>query len=426
VQVQIAGCVSQCQNVSQVQQATQSSSTAQAIGTAAELANALETGPAPASTSQTTSTITQIQVGCLSSCFGTATSDPSTAALAQLLLSQVSSLQPPPGSSGLQPVPAIVQNVVQQAVCQIQETGAVGTQVQTASQTSTVIQVMPNLPAALGPAQPAGSTVDQTQQQIWQLQVGCLFYCVDTEQVQQAQQTTTTIQIVTGPPGSSSVTVVEQTIWQVQIGCLAWCWTSTQVQQAGTIAVVVSAVPPSGSGPGSGPAPGHSPAPGSTPAPAPAPEGSPAAASPTAPFSAGVPEAPAAPSTPAPARRVGVTATVSLVGSLRRTGVAILRIEPPTAVTTPPSGQATPSGTLPVARLPMQIAASRDVSTPPLTHPRSPSLRRASRVTPVPESSSRFAALDPGAGRDAPILVLMLAGAVAISFAAVVRRKLRR
>ena len=70
----------------------------QSAGTAGTQAHVLETPPAPDGAPQTTSTITQIQLGCLTHCFGTTTADPSTAALARLVLTHLGSLLPPSGS----------------------------------------------------------------------------------------------------------------------------------------------------------------------------------------------------------------------------------------------------------------------------------------------------------------------------------------
>ena len=42
---------------------------------------------------------------------------------------------------------------------------------------------------------PTPQSVTETEQQTWQLQIGCVFYCVDTQQVQQAQQSITIINV---------------------------------------------------------------------------------------------------------------------------------------------------------------------------------------------------------------------------------------
>ena len=266
MQIQISSCTSYCQGVIQVQQAAQTNSTIQLIGGAAQAAGALVSQTASGATYQLTSTIKQIQLGCFLQCFGTTTTGPSSAALSQLLLSLLSAFLPPSGSSGFQTVPAVQQNVVEQVAWQIQNAGP-GSQVQIASQTNATVQIteiVAELPAYLGSAPTAlqpPQAVDQSQQQTWQLQIGCVFYCVDSQQEQQAQQTIVTIQIVEGPPGSASATtvaMVQQTIWQLQVGCLAWCWDSTQVQEANTQSTIaVLTVPPPTETPGpAAPGPG--------------------------------------------------------------------------------------------------------------------------------------------------------------------------
>lgn len=337
----------------------------QSAGTAGTEAHVLETPPAPDGAPQTTSTITQIQLGCLTHCFGTTTADPSTAALTQLVLSQLGSLLPPSGSGTAQPAPGTEQNVVTQVSCQTQVGGAEVTQVQIASQTNATVQVVLSSVASVASSDPAA--VDQTQQQTWQLQVGCLFYCVDSQQVQQAQQSTTTIQIVAGGPGGATV---RQTIWQVQIGCLAWCWNSTQVQQASsqsTITVLASPPPPTEDTPP--PPAAAAPAPG----PAPAPE--PAAASAS-------PEAPAAPP-PAPASPAVVPAAVRVLQPPRRTGLAILTGWP---VATP-AAPARPAPATTRSLTPTR-AALVSVRVPHAARVRSRRPRHAARSTVAPVAAS--------------------------------------
>ena len=318
MQIQISGCTSYCQGVSQVQQAVQSNATLQSVGAAGQLASVLEVPPASGAISQITSTTTQTQLGCLSSCFGTTTPGSSSAAVTALVLSELSSLLPPTAASVMQPTPANEQNVVQQVVCQVEQAGPAGAQVQSATQINTTVQITQRGPgtAGLEPAgapAPAPETTDQTQQQVWQLQVGCLFYCVDSQQVQQAQQSTT-IEIV-APSGAVTVAVVQQTVWQLQIGCLEWCWDSTQVQEASTTAIVVSQ--PSDAGP----APPPDPAPTPGPAPEPAPGDSPVSATEPPPEAPG-PAPP--PSAPVPTGTRG-TVIIAVGRSPQHIGLAILR-----------------------------------------------------------------------------------------------------
>src|SRR5262249_53852540 len=124
-------------------------------------------------------------------------------------------------------------------------------------------------------------------------------------------------QIVSGGSGGANV---QQTIWQVQIGCLEWCWNSTQSQQASSQSTIgAPAAPPTQDAPA--PAPAGPGPPAASPAPAPGPAA--AGASPVAP--AAPPPTPIAPPTPpTPASPVVVPAAVHLLGSPRRTGLAIL------------------------------------------------------------------------------------------------------
>ena len=127
-------------------------------------------------------------------------------------------------------------------------------------------------------------TLSQTTQSVWQLQIGCLFYCVDSVQVQDAEQSSTTVDVMTASSGgagrvagSGTVAVVTQTIWQVQLGCLSWCYGNTQVQQAAgqSTFVTLTPAPPD-------PAPSEPPAPAdpSSAAPTQAPDDAPSPAAP--------------------------------------------------------------------------------------------------------------------------------------------------
>jgi hypothetical protein len=302
--------------VSQVQVATQTTTTVQSAGITGEQASDLETTSAP----QVTSATTQIQLGCRSACFGTTKADPSPPAVTQLVLAELSSLVPPTDSTSRTPSSAVGQSTVEQYSYQVQQGGpaAAQTQTQIAVQTSAAVQIPPvaaDLPALLQPpaAVPGPQVESQARQQTWQLQIGCLFYCVNTQQVQEATQSTTTVVIVSGPPGSSdasgaaAVVVSQQTVWQLQIGCLAWCWDSTQSQTASSTQVTTL--------PGTGPPSEGIPAAGPGPAPAPSP--APVAAS-------GTPIPSSAPATPT--QEAGGQAPIRLFHLPRATGRAILTI----------------------------------------------------------------------------------------------------
>ncbi len=410
--MQVSGCTSHCQRLTQLQQAFQSNSTVQSVGSGAALASALETPPTPGTTSQSVSTITQIQLGCLTQCFGTTTTDQSTAALAQLVLSQLGALIPPAGSSGVQPAPGTEQNAATQISCQAQVGGTDVGQVQSASQTNATVQIVVSSVTSLAPSTP--ETVDQTQQQTWQLQIGCLFYCVDSQQVQQAQQWTTTIQIVAGPTSET----VQQTIWQVQVGCLAWCWNSTQSQQASQSTIVVVTSPPSGDG--SEPGPGPGPPPALAPAPVSDPPSAASGAStpvPATPPPAPVPAVAALP--PAPASRV-VGATIRVLASPRRSGAAILTSWSVTGVPAPARGVVPASSPLPATRATAGSVPVREGAEVP-----SHRARPAANATPAPIPASLSAAALPtdrslGGGGSAVALIL------AIVLVLTVRRRAQR
>ncbi len=347
IQIQVSGCTSNCQGLSEVQEASQTTADLQTLGTSGQQASGLEGQPAP---SQPTSTITQIQIGCLTECFGTTSTGTTPESLAQQILGELSSLVPPDGSTSVPPPAGTeLESVVDQVSCQLQTGGptASGTDVQTASQTSTTVQLI-DPSASTGSQAPAPSAVDQTEQQTWQLQIGCLFYCTDTQQLQQAQQTITTVQVLVEPPGSpisstaGAGTVTGQLIWQVQIGCLAWCYDATQVQDATsqTTVTVMTVVQPVADPPASTPPAAPTTGPPPTPAPA--------AAQPAA---AVTPSAPATPASPAPS---GTTA--SLIRSIARAGIAVVDRRPGTADVPAPA----PS----VARVAIPAAGAPSPSAP--------------------------------------------------------------
>ncbi len=172
---------------------------------------------------------------------------PESEALAQLLaeLGQPT-LEPP------DPVAAAEQNVTDQTSSQTQvgQPGS-GDGLQSATQVAATVQ------AGVGSA-----VVNQTTQGIWQLQIGCIFYCDGTQQLQQAEQSDSTVQVLSGSPGSagattpSAVNTTTALIWQLQIGCLFWCYDAVEVQTAGAshqgIVLATGVPPPSSDGPDGG------------------------------------------------------------------------------------------------------------------------------------------------------------------------------
>jgi hypothetical protein len=300
-QVQVSPCASHCAGANQVQEASQDNTTVQATTPAPT--------PVAAPAAQTTTTPshpTQVQVGCLKACHGTTTLDTSGMSLGQIeqLLGQLALPSPPP----LTAAPGALQNVTQQSSAQSQGgAGGSADQSQVAVQSNTTVQVAASPSDGAGPA-----VVNQTGQGIWQVQVGCLFDCTGTAQLQQATQSNKTVQAAGGAPVVDAAT---QLIWQLQIGCLFRCYDAVE-SQGGSATGSVTVVPPGASvqpplgPPSDGAAP---PAPARDAAPAPA--DSPAPAAPlgdAAPTPANVPD----PTLPAsPVRAAGAPATGGTRGS---------------------------------------------------------------------------------------------------------------
>jgi hypothetical protein len=236
---------------------------------------------------QSTATITQIQVGCVAQCFDASSSNPVTAATAEQILAELDSLLQPPGPPSATPVPGTEESVTSQTSCQqLDGQPSSLSQSQGASESSTTLQLIEgSLPSVLEPSlgnsDSTAQAVSQTVQSIWQLQIGCLFDCVASEQTQDAGETSTTVEGMGGEPSGSGggfQATVTQVVWQVQIGCIAWCYDTTQVQQVNTADTVVllTAPPPGPSTPepepvsGSGASGPASAAAGADPPPAPA------------------------------------------------------------------------------------------------------------------------------------------------------------
>jgi hypothetical protein len=256
-QIQISSCTSHCRGVSQVQTAKQRNRTVQTLGRSRHLTGTErklrkddrgKTNTGPAATTKTRLTesgkpdLTQIQLGCISHCFGTTTSTrqlppgahPPTM---QELFDTIARAMP-----SLQDVPAAEQNTVVQTSHQWQYGNALGRgQTQTASQLSSTAQshdVLLTGAARAGLGDHVPELVNQTEQGIWQLQIGCLAFCSETRQVQHSEQSNTTLRSTgterdsSSYPPTSSVNVTTQTVWQVQVGCMMWCFETEQQQTA--------------------------------------------------------------------------------------------------------------------------------------------------------------------------------------------------
>ena len=218
--------------------------------------------------------LTQIQLGCISHCFGTTTSTSQLPPGAhrptmQELLDTIAQVMP-----SLYDVPAAEQNTVVQMSRQWQYGNGLGRgQTQTTSQLSSTAQsddVLPADAARSGLGDQVPELVNQTEQGIWQLQIGCVAFCSQTRQVQQAEQSNTTLRSAgagadtSSYPLTSSANVTTQTVWQVQVGCLMWCFDTEQQQTASSENLegelpgqeaAERAAPPTGAPPSAGSAP---------------------------------------------------------------------------------------------------------------------------------------------------------------------------
>jgi hypothetical protein len=207
--------------------------------------------------SQTTSSVNQIQFGCMSQCFGSATTSPAGQSLIPSALQQLVSALEAASAALPSPVPGIDQNSVQQSDNQLQS-GAGGVQSEVAVQSNSTVQTIDLsslLPAGLeattgAPAAADGQTSNQTMQGIWQLQMGCVSYCVGTQQIQQAQQSNDSVEVIvaaagTPTPGANTAVAI---VWQIQIGCLFWCDDAVESQTATTtqsaVVMVLNPDPP--------------------------------------------------------------------------------------------------------------------------------------------------------------------------------------
>ncbi len=263
-QVQASGCSAHCQGLSQSQVATQQNTTTQVVSGAQSGSGASPQDEGQAS-SPSTASVTQIQIGCLRQCFGDTTT---TTALTQSGQHAVSELLQALGvSHPAQPQTAATEeNLVQQTINQWQMGDGVAiVQTQGASQDNSTVQTIgldpsltSELQAALGSSQPSTVVGNQSTQTIWQIQIGCLYFCVQTQQDQQAEQSNTTIQVILPAAGATvesaaiAVDQATQLVWQLQIGCIFWCYDATQQQSANQQNTVVVVSPAAMSTAGAG------------------------------------------------------------------------------------------------------------------------------------------------------------------------------
>ena len=241
-QVQISECIAHCSNTTQSQSADQQNSTGQT------LAGTGQSAQGPDAHAQSSVSVTQIQYGCVAYCFGTSTTARTpipgdyAQAIGELLREIVA------GLPKLGAVSAAEQNAVEQRSFQSQTSpGDAATQTQRAEQSNATSQLYDTASltgdeeqAAAGSRAFAPGVINQTEQGIWQLQIGCLLFCSETAQYQRAEQSNATAQSIIPAQDTASGTdadvtnVVSQVVWQAQIGCLYWCVDTTQQQIAST------------------------------------------------------------------------------------------------------------------------------------------------------------------------------------------------
>jgi hypothetical protein len=239
-QVQISQCTAHCVGTRQSQVAQQQNTTLQVVGQALARSSGDVTLAANAP-SGASSEVRQFQIGCLAHCFGaTTTSAASTlAAYGQALEALLRELAS--GLARLSPRPAVYTGAVEQTSYQSQIGAGEGpAQSQSLTQISdnTQLQGTDTASRATLSASEANELFNQTAQGIWQLQIGCLMFCQETTQYQQAEQSNSTTQSVFSSPASAAsasgaaADIATQLIWQLQIGCLLWCYDANERQLA--------------------------------------------------------------------------------------------------------------------------------------------------------------------------------------------------
>ena len=273
-QVEISGCTSNCQGTTQIQSAEQQNTTVQVLQGTAVVPAAAGAQTGSAATSQSTANLTHLQLGCVTDCFGsTSTMSAAISTAALDALQQVLSALGTIGSQSQKLGQGTEQNTVSESISQWQNGAVVQSQIAsqsnvTAQVTGVTRSVTSELQAALAPSMPAvAGASNATEQGIWQVQVGCIIFCSGTMQSQRADQSNTTVQGVGAgaasavQAGAEAVNIATQLIWQLQVGCLFWCYDTVQIQSAAssnnTLQVVGTAPPSPGAPPPPPPAPGQ-------------------------------------------------------------------------------------------------------------------------------------------------------------------------
>jgi hypothetical protein len=187
--------------------------------------------------------IVQTQIGCLAFCFGDSTTSAPTSdadvdpeALVQWLMSQI---QIDPGST-FASLGSLLASVESQISYQTQiGVGSESSQTEIATQTASSSQQLELPPAVLAELEEGSTPLvsDSATQIIGQLQIGCLTHCQNTYQEQDAAQADSIMQSIgsdddQSSSGAGASTTASDQIWQIQVGCVFWCLNTIEVQIA--------------------------------------------------------------------------------------------------------------------------------------------------------------------------------------------------
>src|SRR5579872_2007398 len=220
-QVQIAGCLAHCAHTRQSQFARQR-----------DIVVRRAAGPTRSiSTRGDGGFVIQIRLGCVSHCFSRTKPASRIGGRRRRLTARLLRALADRGLRAVTALSRVQANVASQSSFQLQQ----GT-------TSTVAQTQSAVQALLLIATPAmrRQAAAGTRQAIFQLQIGCVAFCVHTRQYQHADQSVTTI--YAGPALQAFLRPAMRThqeIWQLQIGCLFWCYDVVQRQSAAHTAIAI-------------------------------------------------------------------------------------------------------------------------------------------------------------------------------------------
>lgn len=245
-QLQIAQCTAHCVGTTQGQHAVQQNTTFQVLESAPRAAGSAGGREHPS----TQTNVSQIQLGCISHCYGATTRTPASTIASYAWVLEEALRQIAAGLPSLAPILALERSVVAQSSYQSQSGVSPSASSGRVTQSEEAVQVhnARQLNDASGSTTRDGAAkgvheantfgaVNQTEQEIWQLQIGCLFDCHETEQYQQATQLNATVEKVIQAPGAATPSAstqesVTQVIFQAQIGCMLWCFDATERQAA--------------------------------------------------------------------------------------------------------------------------------------------------------------------------------------------------